>query len=53
MPPEVRAYLVAQLRTVAGNQRWGVWGAGAAAQPGNSGVQTTTTVARLLFDGRF
>jgi hypothetical protein len=93
LPPDVRAYLVTQLRTVAGNQRWGVWGAGGAAQPGNkngwhgygngwvinsvgfvgpgerytvtlmndlrgkggydAGVQTTTTVARLLFDGRF
>lgn len=35
VPPGVRDYLVTQLRAVAGNQRWGVWGAGAAAQPGN------------------
>jgi len=35
VPPDVRNYLVAQLRTVAPNQRWGVWGAGPAAQPGN------------------
>jgi hypothetical protein len=35
-PPDVRAYVVNQLRTVTGNQRWGVWGAGAEAQPGNT-----------------
>jgi hypothetical protein len=30
-----RAYLVAAMRGVAPNQRWGVWGAGAAQQPGD------------------
>ncbi len=33
--PEIRAYLVEQLRAVAPNQRWGVWGAGPTARPGN------------------
>lgn len=32
---EDRAYLVGRLRSVAGNQRWGVWAAGAAQRPGN------------------
>ncbi len=35
LPPDVRAYIVKQLREVAGNQQWGVWGAGPAAAPGN------------------
>ena len=30
-----RAYIVNQLQHVATDQQWGVWGAGAAAQPGN------------------
>lgn len=30
-----RAYLVAALRGVAGNQQWGVWAAGADQHPGN------------------
>ncbi len=33
--PADREYLVAALRGVAPNQQWGVWGAGAAAAPGN------------------
>ncbi|WP_156935277.1 hypothetical protein [Pseudonocardia spinosispora] len=33
--PADRAYLVAALRGVAPNQRWGVWAAGPAQQPGN------------------
>jgi hypothetical protein len=33
--PADRAYLVNALRTVAGNQQWGVWAAGADQQPGN------------------
>lgn len=33
--PADRAYLVAAMRGVAPNQQWGVWGAGAAEQPGN------------------
>lgn len=33
--PDDRAYLVAALRGVAPNQRWGVWAAGAAQRPGN------------------
>lgn len=35
LPGELRAYIVGQLRTVAGNQQWGVWAAGPAARPGN------------------
>jgi hypothetical protein len=35
MPADLRAYLVGQMRSVGANQRWGVWGAGAAALPGN------------------
>ncbi len=35
LPPEDRAYVVGNLRRVASNQQWGVWGAGPAAQPGN------------------
>lgn len=35
LPPELRNPLVTQMRSVAANQRWGVWGAGAAARPGN------------------
>jgi len=35
MPARHRDYLVRELRTVDGNQQWGVWGAGAAAHPGN------------------
>jgi hypothetical protein len=33
--PADRAYLVAALRGVASNQRWGVWAAGPALRPGN------------------
>jgi hypothetical protein len=33
--PADRAYLVAAMRGVAPNQRWGVWAAGAAQHPGN------------------
>lgn len=33
--PEDRAYLVGKLRSVAANQRWGVWAAGSALRPGN------------------
>jgi hypothetical protein len=35
LPADLRSYVVGQLRTVGANQRWGVWGAGAAARPGN------------------
>jgi len=35
LPAELGDYVVGQLRTVASNQQWGVWGAGAAARPGN------------------
>lgn len=35
LPAEDRAYLVDQMRSVAGNQQWGVWAAGPAANPGN------------------
>lgn len=35
MPHEDRDYLVREMRTVDANQQWGVWGAGAAAKPGN------------------
>lgn len=35
LPADDRAYVVGEMRTVAENQRWGVWGAGPAAQPGN------------------
>jgi hypothetical protein len=35
MPAADRAYLVGALRGVGTNQQWGVWGAGAAARPGN------------------
>jgi len=35
MPAADRAYLVDTLRGVGANQQWGVWGAGAAARPGN------------------
>jgi hypothetical protein len=35
LPPELRSYVVGHMRTVAPNQQWGVWGAGAAAAPGN------------------
>jgi hypothetical protein len=91
-PPD-RDYLVERMRTVAPNQRWGVWAAGPAARPGakngwadeaggwvmnsigfvgpgerytlvilndlrgeggyDEGRETTSRVARLLFDGRF
>ncbi|MEP6852294.1 MAG: tat pathway signal sequence [bacterium] len=33
--PADRDYVVAQMRSVGSVQQWGVWGAGAAAQPGN------------------
>jgi len=35
LPAPERTYLVDELRTVAPVQRWGVWGAGPAAHPGN------------------
>ena len=35
LPGDIRDYIVDQMRTVAGDQRWGVWGAGPAARPGN------------------
>jgi hypothetical protein len=35
LPADDRTYVVGEMRTVAENQQWGVWGAGAAAQPGN------------------
>ncbi|MCE7006004.1 class A beta-lactamase-related serine hydrolase [Kibdelosporangium philippinense] len=35
MPAAHRDYIVNEMRTVDPNQQWGVWGAGAAAQPGN------------------
>lgn len=35
LPPADREYIVGELRTVAPNQQWGVWGAGPAATPGN------------------
>ncbi|HEY3261344.1 MAG TPA: serine hydrolase [Pseudonocardiaceae bacterium] len=35
LPAELRDYVVGQMRAVASNQRWGVWGAGPAATPGN------------------
>jgi hypothetical protein len=33
-PAEIRGYLVGRMRSVAANQRWGVWSAGPAWQPG-------------------
>ncbi len=35
LPASERSYLVDEMRTVAPVQRWGVWGAGPAARPGN------------------
>lgn len=35
MPPRHRDYLVHEMQHVDPNQQWGVWGAGAAAKPGN------------------
>jgi beta-lactamase class A len=35
LPAAHRDYIVGEMRSVAANQQWGVWGAGAAAQPGN------------------
>jgi hypothetical protein len=35
LPADLRDYVVGQMRTVAANQQWGVWGAGPAARPGN------------------
>lgn len=35
LPAAHREYIVGELRTVHPNQRWGVWGAGHAAAPGN------------------
>ena len=35
LPADDRAYVVDEMRTVAQNQQWGVWGAGPAAEPGN------------------
>lgn len=35
LPADIRAYIVGQMRTVAPDQQWGVWGAGPAQHPGN------------------
>jgi hypothetical protein len=35
LPADDRTYILGELRNVAANQQWGVWGAGPAAQPGN------------------
>ncbi|WP_424185062.1 tat pathway signal sequence [Actinokineospora sp. G85] len=35
LPPPDRAFILNEMRTVAPNQQWGVWGAGPAATPGN------------------
>lgn len=35
VPADLRSYILGEMRTVAPNQQWGVWGAGAAAHPGN------------------
>ncbi|HEX5496476.1 MAG TPA: tat pathway signal sequence [Mycobacteriales bacterium] len=35
LPVDLRDYVVNQMRHVAADQQWGVWGAGPAAQPGN------------------
>lgn len=35
LPASTRDYMVEQLSHVAGDQQWGVWGAGPAAKPGN------------------
>jgi hypothetical protein len=93
LPADERGYIVGQMRTVADDQQWGVWGAGPAAKPGNkdgwskeqggwvmntvgfvgpaerytlaamnnlhdegdynTGRETVTHIAELLFAGRF
>jgi len=35
LPADLRDYILTELRGVAANQQWGVWGAGPAATPGN------------------
>ena len=35
LPAQDRAYILGEMRSVAGNQRWGVWAAGPGAKPGN------------------
>lgn len=35
LPAQDRAYILGEMRAVAGNQQWGVWAAGPAAKPGN------------------
>jgi hypothetical protein len=35
LPEDERAYVLGEMRSVAPNQQWGVWGAGSAAKPGN------------------
>jgi hypothetical protein len=35
LPGDIRAYIVGQMRTVATDQQWGVWGAGQDWHPGN------------------
>lgn len=35
LPGDLRDYILGEMRTVAANQQWGVWGAGPAASPGN------------------
>lgn len=35
LPADLRTYILGELRAVAPNQQWGVWGAGPAARPGN------------------
>ncbi|MEU4745066.1 serine hydrolase [Actinosynnema sp. NPDC023658] len=96
LPAAHRDYIVNEMRSVAANQQWGVWGAGAAARPGNKdgwsddnddgswlmnsvgfvgpderytlaimnntqtvengyavGMETTTQISRIIFDGYF
>jgi hypothetical protein len=35
LPADTKDYILGEMRTVAPNQQWGVWGAGPAAHPGN------------------
>ena len=35
LPADERQYILGEMRSVAPNQQWGVWGAGPAAEPGN------------------
>lgn len=46
LPEDLRSYLVGELRSVAANQQWGVWGAGREARPGTrTAGRTMTTTA--------